>query len=96
MTNQEIDINRIEGKLNTHLDVYRENGKESKRVADALNVLIQHSMDRDKKVDEMYLQYINEKVVDEADIKRVKSVIMWGSLVAAFTVIGGSIRWILR
>ena len=50
----EEELNKIEGRLDRHLEIYAENGKESKRVADALERLIEHSKERDAKVDEMY------------------------------------------
>lgn len=50
----EHELEKIEGRLDRHLEIYAANGKESKRVADALERLIEHSMQRDVKVDEMY------------------------------------------
>lgn len=50
----EHELDKIEGRLDRHLEIYAQNGKESKRVADALERLIEHSKERDAKVDEMY------------------------------------------
>ena len=50
----EDELNKIEGRLDRHLEIYAQNGKESKRVADALERLIEHSKERDERVDEMY------------------------------------------
>jgi hypothetical protein len=52
----------IEDKLDRHLEIYKNNGKESKRVADALEKLIAHSKERDQKVDEMYVFFSDGKV----------------------------------
>lgn len=52
----------IEEKLDRHLEIYKNNGKESKRVADALERLIEHSKERDAKVDEMYVFFSDGKV----------------------------------
>ena len=45
------------------LEIYAQNGKESKRVADALERLIEHSKERDAKVDEMYEFFYGGHVV---------------------------------
>lgn len=63
MEHIEKDIAKIEVKLENHLEVYASNGKESKRVADALERLIEHSKERDIKVDEMYHFFSGGKVV---------------------------------
>ena len=52
----------IEEKLDAHLKIYAANGKESKRVADALEKLIAHSQERDAKVDEMYVFFSDGKI----------------------------------
>ena len=52
----------IEEKLDRHLEIYKNNGKESKRVADALEKLIAHSQERDVKVDEMYEFFSSGKI----------------------------------
>lgn len=52
----------IEEKLDRHLEIYKNNGKESKRVADALEKLIVHSKERDAKVDEMYEFFSSGKI----------------------------------
>lgn len=43
-------ISDVENRLDKHIDVYRANGKESKRVADALEVMI----DQNKEMYEMF------------------------------------------
>jgi hypothetical protein len=52
----------IEEKLDRHLEIYKNNGKESKRVADALEKLITLSQERDAKVDEMYIFFSDGKI----------------------------------
>lgn len=52
----------IEERLDKHLEIYAKNGKESRRVADALEKIIAHSMERDKKVDEMYQFFSDGKI----------------------------------
>jgi hypothetical protein len=59
----EDELNKIEGRLDRHLEIYAQNGKESKRVADALERLIEHSKERDAKVDEMYEFFYGGHVV---------------------------------
>lgn len=59
----EHELDKIEGKLDRHLEIYATNGKESRRVADALEKLIEHSKERDAKVDEMYEFFSGGQVI---------------------------------
>ena len=58
----EADVKHLEDRFDGHLAIYANNGKESARVASALERLEQHSLDRDLKVDEMFETYNSFKV----------------------------------
>lgn len=55
------DLNALEKRFDKHISIYAANGKESKRVADALERLIQYNSERDVKVDEMYALFNDGK-----------------------------------
>jgi hypothetical protein len=47
-------ISNLERRFDKHLAIYAANGKESKRVADLIEKMMEHSRERDIKLDEMY------------------------------------------
>lgn len=50
-------VDELEGRFDSHLQVYANNGKESARVAAVLERLEIRSKERDEKVDEMFKVY---------------------------------------
>lgn len=56
-------LKELDKKLDKHLEIYANNGYESKRVADALERLIAHSQERDIRVDEMYEFFSSGKLI---------------------------------
>ena len=58
----EADVKHLEDRFDGHLAIYANNGKESARVASALERIERHSFERDKKVDEMFDTYNSFKV----------------------------------
>lgn len=51
-------IETIDERLDNHLQIYANNGKESKRVADNLNILIERLASLEEKSDTVYNAYI--------------------------------------
>lgn len=47
-------VDELEVRFDKHLDIYANNGKEAARLAAAVERLIERSVDRDKRTDEMY------------------------------------------
>lgn len=86
----------FEGKFDRHLEIYRENGYESARVADALLVIQAHSLERDLKVDEMYKVHLDGIAVAIADKSRLQTVVLWGSSIAAIGIIGTTIKFLMK
>ena len=77
-------ILHVEQRLDDHIRIYKENGKESARVAAALERLEEHSRERDAKVDEMFTTY--------TDFKSGKKAIVWfvGGLFGIFISVGSA------
>jgi len=55
-------VNHLDQRFDRHLEIYANNSKESKRVADAIERMEEHSRCRDVKVDEMYAVFNDGKV----------------------------------
>jgi len=89
------EIGSLESRFDRHLQIYAENGKESKRVADALERLLEQSDVRDVKVDAMYADYAADKVVSASDGRRMKTVVLWGATIAAAGVILALVRQVV-
>lgn len=89
------EIGSLESRFDRHLQIYAENGKESKRVADALERLLEQSDVRDIKVDAMYADYAADKVVSASDGRRMKTIVLWGATIAAAGVILALVRQVL-
>ena len=77
----EADVKHLEDRFDGHLAIYANNGKESARVASALERIERHSFERDKKVDEMFDAYQGFKIG--------KMGITW--LFGLFMAVGGGI-----
>jgi len=89
------EIVSLETRFDRHLEIYRENGIESKRVADILEKMLLRADERDIKVDTMYAQYLDEAAVDKADARRMKTIVLWGATIAATGVILALVRQVL-
>lgn len=96
-------IQSIDDRLDKHLEIYANNGKEAKRVADNLERMIEREKvrddraeARDKKVDEMYKQFQDDKIVAEADKKRLQNIILYGGAVGGASVILAFLAKLLR
>jgi len=74
-------LDELEGRLDRHLEIYANNGKESARVANALEKMILRSNERDKKVDEMFDAY--------SEFKAGKRTLKW--LFGLFMAVGGAV-----
>ena len=74
---QHIDekVDTLDERLDRHLEIYAANGKESARVANALETLINRSAERDAKVDEM-LNLFNTFKGGKTVIKWIFGIIM--------------------
>jgi len=103
-TKQEADrIEKLEESHNRHLEIYANNGYESKRVADNLSVMLEDlkimhvdSKERSAKVDEMYKKFNEDRIVDAADKKRLQTIITYGGVAGAIVAIGALLRVILK
>lgn len=88
------EVRVLESKFDRHLEIYAANGKESKRVADALSAM-QHGIERmlensnecGAKVALMFAKHMDEVAVSKADAARLKKIVLWGSVIVA----GGAI-----
>jgi len=89
------EIESLEDRFDRHLEIYRNNGIESKRVADALVTLLEHSLERDAKVDTMYAKHQADSIIQESDARRMKTIVLWGATIAAAGVIIALIRQVL-
>lgn len=76
-------IQSIDDRLDKHLEIYANNGKEAKRVADNLAKMMEHSNARDTKVDEMWKQFNDDRIVAKRDKERLQTVILYGGAAAA-------------
>lgn len=80
-------ITSIDDRLDEHLKIYANNGYESKRVADNLAIIIEHSKERDKKVDEMYTDFTGEKYAKEKTRDFAKDMILIAGSIGAVVAI---------
>lgn len=96
-------IKALESRFTDHVQVYTENVKESKRVADALEKLeasvkkmIENSVASDAKVIAMHEKFVADAAVYAADGRRMKTVVLWGATIGAFGIIAALMRTILK
>lgn len=89
------ELNILEDRFHTHLLIYANNGVESKRVADALVLLVEHSALRDVKVDTMYAKFTIDKGVEDRDVVRMNYVILISKVIVALAIIGAAVKIIL-
>jgi len=97
------EIESLEDRFDRHLEIYKNNGVESKRVADALVVMqesiagmLANSEACGLKVFEMHAKYIAEKTIEENDAGRMQRVMRWGGTISAGIVIAGALTMMIR
>lgn len=75
----------LEKRLDRHLEIYANNGKEMARLAIAVETMAQNDKERDVKVDEMFIAY--------QEFKNGRKAIVWliGGLFSIFMTVGGAI-----
>lgn len=96
-------ISGMDERFDKHLEIYANNGKEAKRVADNLAKMMDRADARDAKTDEihrkteeMYQKFLEERIVAAADKKRLQNIVLYGSVGAALMGIIAFTKWLLR
>lgn len=91
-----VEIEKLEGRFDKHLEIYAANGRESKRVADALEIMTAQSASQNIKVNDMYTQYMDNNAVERATKRWQENVVTWGRVLTAIAVIGAAIAFLLE
>lgn len=96
-------ITDIENRLDRHLEIYSENGKESKRVADSLvkiersiEVMLENSESCGAKVFMMHAKFMDDSAVSRADGIRMKNIVLIGAVIASFGIIIGLLKLLFK
>lgn len=96
-------LEALEGRLDDHIaiysrhvQIYADNGKESKRVADILEKMVERSVERDAKVDKMYKEHMDKEAVGDAVNRFAMLIIKVAAVLAAFAGIGAAFKWFLK
>lgn len=89
------EIESLEERFDKHLEIYKNNGIESKRVADALVKLLKRSDIRDIKVDAMYLEYTESAIIAKVSKKWREDIVLWGRVLTAVAIVGTALSFLL-
>lgn len=77
----------LSDSLDRHLEIYANNGVESARVADNLEELLRHAEERDKKIDDMWADFIGEKYAKNKNRDLGKDIVLFAGVLGAIGVI---------
>ena len=87
ITQESVRITSIDDRLDKHSEIYANNGVESKRVADTLSEMFEHSLERDKRVDAMWATFEGDKYAKEKTRGLAKDIMLIAGTIGAIVAI---------